>query len=168
MRKIQKEKFLVQSIKTLNFSVRTQNCLRGRKIRFVGDLVQRTEIDLLKINNFGRISLEEVKAELHQHGLRLEMSLSDPLVKKFNRLTKPGKIRCFRCLGEVFKEGSDFRTTDFKHQEVDEYTCVSGCTMEVEYYSEIRGKIEIYKEPLSFFLKHDVVKVLAGPPGRNK
>jgi DNA-directed RNA polymerase alpha subunit len=103
LRKSQKEKFLSQSVETLSCSVRTQNCFRARKIRFIGDLVQRTEIDLLRTNNFGRICLEEVKEELHLRGLKLGMPFSDPLIKKFNKLRKPGKIRCFCCLGEVIK-----------------------------------------------------------------
>ena len=64
---------------------------------------------------------------------------------------------------------NDFQNNqDFSNKEVDEYTCVSGCTMEVEYYSEIHREVQRREEQLSFFLKNDVVKIHTGPPGGGK
>ena len=51
-------------IEDLDFSVRTSNCLRREGIGSIGELVQRTEADLMAIRNFGRKSLVEVKEKL--------------------------------------------------------------------------------------------------------
>ncbi|MFB3881316.1 MAG: DNA-directed RNA polymerase subunit alpha [Armatimonadota bacterium] len=58
-------------IEDLDFSVRTSNCLRREGIGTVGELVQRTESDLMAIRNFGRKSLVEVKEKLATMGLTL-------------------------------------------------------------------------------------------------
>ncbi len=55
----------------LDFSVRTMNCLRREGIATVGELIQRTESDLMAIRNFGRKSLQEVKDKLAGMGLQL-------------------------------------------------------------------------------------------------
>ena len=58
-------------VEDLDFSVRTLNCLRREGIGTVGELVQRTESDLMAIRNFGRKSLQEVKDKLASMGLSL-------------------------------------------------------------------------------------------------
>ena len=69
------EEKLRTSVEDLALSVRSINCLRRAKIRFVGDLVQKTEKDLLGIRNFGRTSLNEVTMILSEMGLELGMEL---------------------------------------------------------------------------------------------
>ena len=66
---------LYRPIEELNFSVRSANCLQSADIRYVGELVQKTEGDLLKTKNFGRKSLNEIKEALQSMGLELGMRL---------------------------------------------------------------------------------------------
>jgi len=56
-------------------SVRAQNCLRMEGIRYIGELVQRDEQSMLKMKNFGRKSLREIKDMLAKMGLSLGMRL---------------------------------------------------------------------------------------------
>jgi DNA-directed RNA polymerase subunit alpha len=58
-------------IEEMDFSVRSYNCLKREGIQTVGDLVQRTEQDLLDIRNFGQKSIDEVKQKLAEMGLGL-------------------------------------------------------------------------------------------------
>lgn len=58
-------------VEDLDFSVRTSNCLRREGITTVGELVERTEADLMAIRNFGRKSLQEVKDKLATMDLKL-------------------------------------------------------------------------------------------------
>jgi len=69
------ERKLAMSVEELNLSVRAQNCLESANIRAVGDLITKTEAELLAIRNFGKTSLQEVKDKLAELGLRLGMSL---------------------------------------------------------------------------------------------
>ena len=55
----------------LELTVRSANCLKAENIFFIGDLVQRTESDLLKTPNLGKKSLTEIKNVLAAHGLGL-------------------------------------------------------------------------------------------------
>src|SRR4029078_5217178 len=55
----------------LELTVRSANCLKAENIFFIGDLVQRTEADLLKTPNLGKKSLTEIKNVLAAHGLAL-------------------------------------------------------------------------------------------------
>lgn len=66
---------LFRPIEDLNFSVRSANCLQSADLKYVGELVQKTENDLLKTKNFGRKSLNEIKETLHNMGLDLGMRL---------------------------------------------------------------------------------------------
>jgi DNA-directed RNA polymerase subunit alpha len=66
---------LFRPIEELNLSVRSANCLQSADLRYVGELVQKTETDLLKTKNFGRKSLNEIKETLHTLGLELGMRL---------------------------------------------------------------------------------------------
>jgi DNA-directed RNA polymerase subunit alpha len=60
------------TIEELNLSVRSYNCLKREGINTVGDLVQKTEAELLDIRNFGQKSIDEVKAKLEELGLELK------------------------------------------------------------------------------------------------
>ena len=66
---------LFKSIDDLELSVRDTNCLRSANIATVGELVQRTEADMLKTKNFGRKSLDEIKSVLLNMGLDFGMKV---------------------------------------------------------------------------------------------
>lgn len=65
---------LLKRIEDLELSVRSMNCLRGENITYLGDLVHKTESEMLKTPNFGRKSLNEIKAILSNFGLSLGLS----------------------------------------------------------------------------------------------
>ena len=74
------EKFnenLLRSVDELELSVRSQNCLQNANIKTIGDLVQKTEAEMLKTKNFGRKSLKEIKEILAEMGLSLGMKLEN-------------------------------------------------------------------------------------------
>jgi DNA-directed RNA polymerase alpha subunit len=58
-------------IDDLGLPLRARNCLANERIEFVGELMQQTEADLMRLPNFGRKSLDAVKEALAQCGLRL-------------------------------------------------------------------------------------------------
>ena len=62
---------LAQPIEEMELTVRSYNCLKREGVQTVGELVQRTEEDLLEIRNFGQKSIDEVKAKLQEMGLEL-------------------------------------------------------------------------------------------------
>lgn len=66
---------LFRSVDELELSVRSANCLQNANISLIGELVQRTEQDMLKTKNFGRKSLKEIKEILGTMGLSLGMKL---------------------------------------------------------------------------------------------
>jgi len=66
---------LWKSVDDLELSVRSANCLQNANIRYIGELVQKTESDMLKTKNFGRKSLKEIKEILSGMGLSLGMKL---------------------------------------------------------------------------------------------
>lgn len=66
---------LYRSVDELELSVRSANCLKNANIHLIGDLVQRTEAEMLKTQNFGRKSLNEIKDILAEMGLSLGMAL---------------------------------------------------------------------------------------------
>lgn len=66
---------LWKSVDDLELSVRSANCLQNANIRYIGELVQKTESDMLKTKNFGRKSLKEIKEILAAMGLSLGMKL---------------------------------------------------------------------------------------------
>jgi len=68
---------LAMSIGTLELTVRSNNCLESNHIETVGQLVQKTDADLLKIRSFGKTSLREVKRKLADLGLSLGMTEDD-------------------------------------------------------------------------------------------
>jgi len=64
---------LFRSVDELELSVRSANCLKNADIRYIGELVQKTEAEMLKTKNFGRKSLNEIKEILAEMGLTLGM-----------------------------------------------------------------------------------------------
>ncbi len=66
---------LFRAVEDLEFSVRAQNCLQNADLKYIGELVQKTEQDMLKTKNFGRKSLNEIKELLGELGLELGMRL---------------------------------------------------------------------------------------------
>jgi len=66
---------LTRTVDELELSVRSANCLQNANIYYIGDLVQRTEAEMLKTKNFGRKSLKEIKEILADMGLSLGMKL---------------------------------------------------------------------------------------------
>jgi DNA-directed RNA polymerase subunit alpha len=65
---------LNRSVEELELSVRSANCLKSSNIRYIHELVQKSEAEMLKTKNFGRKSLNEIKEILEGMGLRLGMS----------------------------------------------------------------------------------------------
>jgi DNA-directed RNA polymerase subunit alpha len=68
---------LTKSVDELELSVRSYNCLKNANIRTIGELVQKTEPEMLKTKNFGRKSLNEIKEILEGMGLSLGMKLEN-------------------------------------------------------------------------------------------
>jgi len=68
---------LLRTVDELELSVRSANCLANANIKYIGDLVQKTESEMLKTKNFGRKSLKEIKEILAEMGLSLGMKLDN-------------------------------------------------------------------------------------------
>ena len=68
---------LFRPVDELELSVRSANCLQNANIRFIGELVQRTESEMLKTKNFGRKSLNEIKETLAEMSLSLGMTIEN-------------------------------------------------------------------------------------------
>jgi DNA-directed RNA polymerase subunit alpha len=66
---------LGRSVEELELSVRSYNCLKNADIKTIGDLVTKTEAEMLKTKNFGRKSLNEIKDLLAEMGLSLGMNV---------------------------------------------------------------------------------------------
>jgi DNA-directed RNA polymerase subunit alpha len=66
---------LFRPVSELELSVRSANCLKNANIKLIGELVQKTEAEMLKTQNFGRKSLNEIKSILAEMGLSLGMEL---------------------------------------------------------------------------------------------
>ncbi len=68
---------LLRPVDELELTVRSANCLKAENINYIGDLVQRTEVELLRTPNLGKKSLTEIKQVLETHGLILGMRLEN-------------------------------------------------------------------------------------------
>ena len=68
---------LLCPIENLDLTIRSRNCLRAKNIRFIGELVQCAEFELLKMPNLGQTSIRDIKASLAVHGLSLETKLKN-------------------------------------------------------------------------------------------
>lgn len=83
---------LFRPVSELELSVRSANCLKNANITLIGELVQKTEGEMLKTKNFGRKSLNEIKAILEEMGLSLGMRLDNfPAAKKAYEGSQEGK-----------------------------------------------------------------------------
>jgi DNA-directed RNA polymerase subunit alpha len=71
----QLNRYLLKKVDELELSVRSANCLKNDNIIYIGDLVQKTETEMLRTPNFGRKSLNEIKEVLASMGLRLGMDI---------------------------------------------------------------------------------------------
>ncbi|MFH1037265.1 MAG: DNA-directed RNA polymerase subunit alpha [PVC group bacterium] len=69
------QKLLNMPINEIELSVRSSNCIKSANIQTIGDLVRRTEMEMLKYRNFGKKSLEEIKGILSSLGLSLGMEI---------------------------------------------------------------------------------------------
>jgi DNA-directed RNA polymerase subunit alpha len=72
---MQFDPLLLRPVDELELTVRSANCLKAENIHYIGDLVQRTEVELLRTPNLGKKSLTEIKEVLQGHGLMLGMRL---------------------------------------------------------------------------------------------
>ena len=66
---------LLFPIENLNLTVRSRNCLRAKNIRYIGELVQSTEVELLRLPNLGKTSVKDIEEALRVHGLSLGTKL---------------------------------------------------------------------------------------------
>ncbi|MGE0775940.1 MAG: DNA-directed RNA polymerase subunit alpha [Sphingomonadaceae bacterium] len=85
-------RYLLKKVDELELSVRSANCLKNDNIIYIGDLVQKTEAEMLRTPNFGRKSLNEIKEVLASMGLRLGMEIPgwppeniEEMAKKFEQ-----------------------------------------------------------------------------------
>jgi DNA-directed RNA polymerase subunit alpha len=83
---------LFRSVDELELSVRSANCLKHANIKLIGDLVQKTESEILATKNFGRKSLNEIKDLLGEMGLSLGMKLENWPPKKTEEEMESGAI----------------------------------------------------------------------------
>lgn len=81
-------KNLLKKVEELELSVRSANCLKNENIIYIGDLVQKSEGEMLKTPNFGRKSLNEIKEVLEVMGLSLGMSIPNWPPENIEELTK--------------------------------------------------------------------------------
>ena len=97
------ERYLALPVTDLGFSVRTSNCFANLHIRTVADLLEYSEAELLRTENFGRKSLNETKEVLGTMGLKLKPQVRDemePLAKLLGRYhaTKAAHDEALRAL----------------------------------------------------------------------
>jgi DNA-directed RNA polymerase subunit alpha len=74
---VEVDPILLRSIDDLELTVRSANCLKAESICYIGDLIQRTEVELLKTPNLGKKSLTEIRSVLAARGLSLGMRLEN-------------------------------------------------------------------------------------------
>jgi len=78
----------LKKVDVLELSVRSANCLKNDNVVYIGDLVRKTEAEMLRTPNFGRKSLNEIKQVLVQMGLHLGMEVPDWPPKNIEELAK--------------------------------------------------------------------------------
>jgi DNA-directed RNA polymerase subunit alpha len=78
----EQRRLLLMPISEIELSVRAANCIANAQIKTIGDLVQKTEADMLKYRNFGKKSLAEIKSILEGMGLSLGMKVDHLLVRR--------------------------------------------------------------------------------------
>ncbi|MCB0271510.1 MAG: DNA-directed RNA polymerase subunit alpha [Bdellovibrionales bacterium] len=77
---------LLRRVDELELSVRSTNCLENADIKFIGELVQRSEGEMLRTKNFGRKSLNEIKEILTEMGFSLGMKLDQEVIEEINKI----------------------------------------------------------------------------------
>lgn len=82
------DKNLLRKVDELELSVRSANCLKNENIFYIGDLIQRSEADMLRTPNFGRKSLNEIKALLADMGLSFGTTIPDWPPENLDELSK--------------------------------------------------------------------------------
>ncbi|MCH9753565.1 MAG: DNA-directed RNA polymerase subunit alpha [Alphaproteobacteria bacterium] len=82
------DKNLLRQVEELELSVRSQNCLKNEGIAYIGDLVTKTEGDMLRTPNFGRKSLHEIKEVLASMGLKFGMEVEGWPIENIEELSK--------------------------------------------------------------------------------
>lgn len=82
---------LTKSVEELELSVRSYNCLKNANIKTLGELVQKTDVEMLKTRNFGRKSLNEIKEILEGMDLSLGLKMTDEDCKQIELLLKEKK-----------------------------------------------------------------------------
>jgi len=81
---------LFRKIEEIELSVRSANCLENADIKYIGELVQKTEAEMLRTKNFGRKSLNEIKELLGEMGLGLGMKLEGfPSRSELDQMREP-------------------------------------------------------------------------------
>jgi len=88
VRKVSYNKNLLRKVDELELSVRSANCLKNDNIVYIGDLVQKSEAEMLRTPNFGRKSLNEIKEVLAQMGLHLGMEITNWPPENIEELAK--------------------------------------------------------------------------------
>jgi len=106
---------LFRPVSDLELSVRSANCLQNAKITLIGELVQKTDAEMLKTKNFGRKSLNEIKAILEEMGLFLGMKLDN-----FPALTIPDEEEDAKEEEGKEKKEVDRDENEESDQEIDE------------------------------------------------
>ena len=100
---------LLRKVDELELSVRSANCLKNDNIVYIGDLVQKTEAEMLRTPNFGRKSLNEIKEVLLQMGLHLGMEIPnwppENIEDLAKRLEEPSKPPPLSAAGRPNKRG---------------------------------------------------------------
>lgn len=82
------ERMLLMSINEIELSVRSSNCIHNANISSIGELVQKSESEMLKYRNFGKKSLNEIKAIIDGMGLKLGMTIPEDIKKKIEEKKK--------------------------------------------------------------------------------
>ena len=86
------EKYLSMNVKELELTVRATNCLKAQKIETIGELVSKTELEMLKYRNFGKKSLDEIRDLLVKYDLNFGMDVQG-IHKKYTEAKNRAKIR---------------------------------------------------------------------------
>lgn len=82
------KELFARPVDDLELSVRSSNCLKASNIRTLGDLVQRSEPEMLRFRNFGKKSLEEISEILQRHGLHFDMNVKETAEGEYELLDK--------------------------------------------------------------------------------
>lgn len=103
---------LFRPVSDLELSVRSANCLQNANIKLIGELVQKTDSEMLKTKNFGRKSLNEIKSMLEEMGLSLGIKL-----KNFPQAEPPAEDQAGGSVDE--QEAPDTDAADVQGEETE-------------------------------------------------